>query len=336
MAHHLRVGVIGAGRAGLIHARAFAWRVANAQLVALSDPSPQARASAQKEFGVPVFPTHTELLDSGVDAVVVVTPTKFHRDIVCEAAAAGKHVLCEKPMAMDASECEDMIAATDAAGVKLQIGFMRRFDAGHRRAKAALEAGQIGEVVSVTTLTHGPSIPHPWMYDLSASNGPLAEVSSHDIDMLRWLTGSEVVELQAFGGNYRSADALAEFPDFYDTFLLNARFASGALGHINGAQGVRYGYDSRVEIHGTHGRIDIGGLAADRVVVHKAEGTSEQSIVDSWRTLYRDAYVAEDSAFATAIADDSQPLVTGRDGLAAVRIVNAGNAAIASGHIQRL
>jgi hypothetical protein len=174
------------------------------------------------------------------------------------------------------------------------------------------------------------------MYDLKASNGPLAEVSSHDIDAIRWLSGSEVVDLQAFAGNYRCPDARAEFPDFYDTVMVNARFANGALGHVDGAHGVRYGYDNRVEIHGTHGRIDIGDVSADRVVVHEETGRSSRDIVASWRDLYREAYIAEDRTFAQAIAEGTPVRVSGEDGLAAVRIVCAGNASIASGAIQRL
>ena len=124
-----------------------------------------------------------------VDAVVVVTPTSLHREVVLAAAKAGKHVLCEKPMAMDVRECDDMIDACARASVKLQIGFMRRYDESFRAAKERVDAGEIGEVVLVKSLTHGPSVPQEWMYDIAKSNGPLAEVNSHDIDAARWFTG---------------------------------------------------------------------------------------------------------------------------------------------------
>lgn len=332
----LKVGVIGSGRAGIIHAKSYLSHVEGAKLVGMSDPDKDVRAKVSAELGVPVYETHGELLGQGLDAVAVVTPTGFHHDIVLEAAAAGVHIFCEKPMGMTVAECEDMIAATDAAGVKLQIGFMRRFDVGHRRAKELLDQGAIGDVVSVMALTHGPSIPHPWMYDLKISGGPLAEVSSHDVDIMRWFTGSDVVAIHAFAGNYRCGDAREQFPDFYDSFVLNARFASGAMGQINGAQGVRYGYDSRLEIHGTNGRIDVGSLAGNRVVVHGSDGTSTRDIVPSWRNLYHDAYIEEARAFVKAIRDDTETEVTGRDGLEAVRIVTVGNTAIATGEIQHL
>ena len=167
------------------------------------------------------------LRDGAVDAVVVATPSAWHCEIVVAAAQAGKHVLCEKPMAMHAAECDRMLDATGQAGTTLQIGFMRRFDAGFVAAKQRVDAGEIGRVVSVKSLTHGPTIPKPWMYDIGTSNGPLSEVNSHDIDTVRWLSGSEFEEVYAIAGNYRSPDARERFPDFYDNVILTARLANG-------------------------------------------------------------------------------------------------------------
>lgn len=334
----LGIGVIGAGRAGMIHARSFAAHVDGARLVALSDPSAEGLAAAGREVGVEsLYPTHEQLLsDPGVDAVVVVTPTRFHQQIVLDAAAAGKHVLCEKPMAMSVEECTTMVRACDQAGVRLQIGFMRRFDAGFRRAKALIDEGRIGEVVSVVSRTHGPSVPQAWMYDLRASNGPLAEVNSHDIDTVRWLSGAEVDSVHATAGNFRAPQARDEFPDFYDTVLLTARLDTGAIGCIDGAQGVKYGYDAHVEVLGTEGRLDIGDLQANRVVLHRADGTSERDIVPSWRNLFADAYRDEDRSFVRAILDDQPTEVTGVDGLRAVEVVNAGNDSIRTGQVVTL
>ena len=332
----VRIGVIGAGRAGMIHANAFHAAVDDAVLVGVSDPNPEARADASRALGVPAYADHRELLEAGLEGVVVVSPTKFHHDIVVEASTAGKHVLCEKPMAMTVAECEDMIAAAESTSTKLQIGFMRRFDAGFQRAKQLVDEGRIGDVVMVKSLTRGPSTPQPWMYDIAASSGPLAEVSSHDIDALRWLSGSEVQSLYAIAGNFRSDDARADWPRFYDTVLVSATMQNGSIGLIDGAQGVQYGYDSRVEILGTHGRLDVGSLEANRVVVHEHDGVSRRDIVPSWRNLYSDAYVREAASFVRAILKDTEPLVTGRDGLAAVAIVNAGNESITSGQVVSL
>ena len=163
-----------------------------------------------------------------------------------------------------------MLDAIDRAGVTLQIGFMRRFDAGFVAAKQRVDAGEIGRVVSVKSLTHGPTIPKPWMYDIRKSNGPLSEVNSHDIDTVRWLSGSEFDEVYAIAGNYRSPAAREQFPDFYDNVILSARLRNGMQGCICGAQGVLYGYDARCEILGEKGLITVGSLAADTVAAHTA------------------------------------------------------------------
>jgi predicted dehydrogenase len=200
------VAVIGTGRAGMIHAANFARAVPGCRLVALADSFEQAVRAAGSELGIASTFTdfRAALRHPGVDAVVVATPTSLHADIVITAAKAGKHILCEKPMAITVSECDSMLAAAEDAGVLLQIGFMRRYSEDFLAAKARLDAGDIGSVVQVKTLTHGPSHPKSWMFDLRQSNGPLAEVNSHDIDTVRWLSGSEFAEVYAIAGNYRT------------------------------------------------------------------------------------------------------------------------------------
>jgi predicted dehydrogenase len=325
----IKICVIGSGRAGMIHARNFARRIERAQLVALCDPVEETLHAASKELDIKK--TYTDyrraIEDPEVDAVVVVTPTALHRDIVCYAAAHAKHVLCEKPMAMNEVECLEMIDAAKHNNVKLQIGFMRRFDAGFRYAKQQVESGVIGDVVLVKSVTHGPSVPQPWMYDIDQSNGPLAEVSSHDIDTLHWFSNSYIDEVYAIGGNYRSPEAKEKYPDFYDNVIMNARFINGAQGFLDGAQGVQYGYDARAEILGTHGIIHVGRSTEHSVLTISPNGIASP-YVQSWRTLFLDAYLEEDVQFIKAILKDTEPLVTGQDGLEAVRVVNAGNISI--------
>ena len=366
----IKICVVGAGRAGLIHAENFAGRVPGARLAAISDPDERAARAAIEKLGadgyVKWYKTHTDALeDRGIDAFVVVTPTKYHRDIVVALASDGRHVLCEKPMAMNGEECDDMIAAADKRGAILQIGFMRRFDENYIKAKEALESGAIGDVVMTRSNTRGPSEPQPWMYDLAASNGPLAEVNSHDIDTLRWFTGSEFDSVYAIGGNFRSSAAKAGYPDFYDNVVLTASMKNGTQGIIDGAQGVGYAYDARVEILGTKGCIFIGRLRDD--VTMSATGSEAPyenpatsgtqlgdgarsaytvcvngvnsggyPLVKSWRQLFRGAYLAEDAAFAESVRNGTPPRVTGYDGKMAVMAVNAGNRSIREKRAVRL
>jgi myo-inositol 2-dehydrogenase/D-chiro-inositol 1-dehydrogenase/scyllo-inositol 2-dehydrogenase (NAD+) len=234
-------------------------------------------------------------------------------------------------MAMNTAECDDMLSAAARHNVKLQIGFMRRFDQGFREAKQRVEGGEIGDVVLVKSLTHGPSTPKEWMYDLDKSNGPLAEVNSHDIDTLRWFSGSEFREVFAIGANYRCPDARERYPDFYDNVCLLASFSDGKQGFIGGAVAARYGYDARVEIVGTRGVLFAGSPGGREAMSCSPEGEVRGPAIQSWRDLFRDAYLAEDRAFVDCILEGKEPQVTGIDGRMAVAVVNAGNRSIRTG-----
>ena len=330
---HIGIALIGCGRAGMVHARNFCGRIPGARLVMLADASRDVAAAAARELGVGEYTTDIAQAVShpGVQAVVVATPTALHRDIVVAAARAGRHVLCEKPMAMTVAECAQMISAAEKAGVVLQIAFMRRFDASFIAAHDAVRTGRIGEVVLVKSLSRGPSVPQPWMCDLSRSNGTLAEVNSHDIDSLRWFAGSEIAEVYAIGGNFRSPQALPEHPDYYDNVVLVAHFENGRQGLIDGGAAVAYGYDARLEVLGTRGVLFVGDLAAGRVMSCTPENGLGQKTVQSWRDLFRDAYEAEGRHFAECIRTGSAPRVTGRDGMMAVSVVAAGNESIRTG-----
>ena len=307
----------------------------NAALTAVADPCRENVQAALQELEIEKgYEDYRELLkDEEIDAVIIVTPTKYHCEIAVEAARAGKHILCEKPMAITVEECEIMEEAAARYHVKLQVAFMRRFDSAFMEARSVVDAGDIGDVVMVRSNTRGPSIPKPWMYDISKSNGPLAEVNSHDIDTLRWFTGSEFKTVYAMGGNYRCPDAREEFPDFYDNVILSAGFENGMQGMIDGAQGVLYGYDARVEILGTRGCIFLGKTQERPITVCRSDMHRYESFTNSWKFLFKDAYLEEDMDFVDCILTDREPKVTGHDGKMAVKVVNAGNLSITSGKI---
>lgn len=329
------LGLIGAGRAGMIHARNFRAAVPHAVLTAVADPCRDNVQAALEELEIEKgYEDYRELLeDEEIDAVIIVTPTKYHCEIAVAAAKAGKHILCEKPMAMTVEECEIMEAAAKEYHVKLQVAFMRRFDRAFTEAKNVVDAGEIGDVVMVRSNTRGPSIPKPWMYDIKKSNGPLAEVNSHDIDTLRWFTGSEFKTVYAMGGNYRCPDAKQDFPDFYDNVILAAGFANGMQGMIDGAQGVLYGYDARVEILGTKGCIFLGKTQERPITVCRSDMRRYEAFTNSWKFLFKDAYLEEDMDFVDCILTDREPKVTGHDGKMAVKVVNAGNLSVSTGQI---
>jgi predicted dehydrogenase len=335
MKNTIGVCLIGAGRCGMIHARNFASCIPHASLVAISDVSAESAKAAAEELGVPAWYTdyRDALKNPDVDAVLIVTPTKFHHEIALACAKAKKHIYCEKPMAMNVEECAEMIEAAKENNVKIQIGFIRRFDESFRRAKEIVDSGAIGEVVMVKSLTRGPSTPHEWMYDIEKSNGPLAEVNSHDIDTLRWMSGSEAESLYAMAGNYRCDAAKAAYPDFYDSVLMSVRMKNGAMGCIEGAQGVQYGYDARVDILGTKGCVTVGDLKETTTVTYTKENGMVSDVATAWVKVFKGAYVQEDTSFIQCILNDTEPEVTGHDGMMAVAIVRAGNKSVKTGRV---
>ena len=338
MKDEVKVCLICSGRAGMIHGHNFAGSVPGGKIIAVCDPVGDVAENAAKELGIDLF--YKEYLNvmknEDIDAVIIACPTKFHKEITVAAANAGKHIFCEKPMAMNEEECDEMIEAAEKNHVKLQIGFMRRFDESFQEAKKMIEVGEIGEVVSVKSHTRGPSKPKEWMYDISISNGPLGEVCSHDIDTVRWFSGSEISSLYAIGGNYRNKEIAEKYPDFYDNVIMSVEFENGMQGVVEGAQYVQYGYDARVEILGTEGVICLGDVHEKKVLTCTKNHNVKRPTMHSWTYLFKDAYVAEDTAFVRAILDNTEVKATGHDGKMAVRIVRIGNESLKEKKIKKL
>lgn len=330
MAKQVKACLIGCGRAGMIHAGNYKNKIENARIAAVVDAVAEAAEAAAKELGITRYYTdYREILgDPEINAVIVVAPTNLHKQIVVDCADAGKHIFCEKPMAMTVEECDEMIAACERNHVKLQVGFMRRFDASFREAKRLLDQGAIGELVQIHSNTRGPSKPRPWMYDIRKSNGILAEVNSHDIDAVRWMAGSDIETVYAVAGNFRNPEAKEKYPDYYDSVLMNGTLKSGVHFCIDGAAYVQYGYDSKMEIIGTKGKICVGRSDKEFVDCVTVENGSSTPFVNSWMTLFIDAYLAEDTSFVKAILEGVDTEVSGLDGRMAVATVEAGNRSI--------
>jgi len=333
MNDHIGICIIGAGRAGMIHARNFSHRVEGAYLAAIADPDEDAADAAAVELGtVKAFYDYRRILeDKDIHAVIVASPTRMHKTIVTDCAEAKKHIFCEKPMAMDVNECDLMIAACERNKVKLQIGFMRRYDPSFQRAKNLLDDGEIGALVQINSHTRGPSKPRPWMYDLKASSGTLAEVNSHDIDSVRWFSGSEIQKLFAVGGNYRNREIAKEYPDYYDSVIVNGLTQSGIQFSVNGAAYVLYGYDAGVELVGARGVLRVGRSNSDFVTGLTVDKGISATFITGWADLFKEAYLNEDTAFIRCIMDDKQPEPGGFDGRMAVGAVHAGNHSIKTG-----
>jgi myo-inositol 2-dehydrogenase/D-chiro-inositol 1-dehydrogenase/scyllo-inositol 2-dehydrogenase (NAD+) len=329
----IRICLVGAGRAGTVHARNFRHRIADAELVAVVDTNEAMARERASELDVSRVFGSIEAVLSGADfdAVCIATPTFTHASIAVAAARAGKHILCEKPMAMALDEADEMIAAARQGGVTLQIAFMRRFDPAFRAAKEQILAGAIGDPIVIRTLTRGPGLPPRWACDPVTSIGMLAEVNSHDFDTVRWLAGSEVSRVYAEAATLKAPQLGEEYPDFYDTAVVNVRLVSGALAVIDGCCPVGYGYDARAEVLGSAGVLFIGELRERALVRCTREDGAVTRQFTAWAKRFEAAYLAEDEHFVNCIRTGESPQVTGEDGKRALEGVLAATRSIRTG-----
>ncbi|MGE5574122.1 MAG: Gfo/Idh/MocA family oxidoreductase [Bacteroidota bacterium] len=332
MSREVRFCVIGVGRAGMVHARNLKAGIRGARLVAVADVDPASAARAAQELELErVHTDYTEAVsDETVDAVCVASPVFTHAQVAVAAAEAGKHVFCEKPMALTLDEADSMIDAARRAGVKLQIGFMRRFDAGFREAKRLIDEGEIGDVILVRSVGRGPGLPGDWYLSFERSNGLLAEVNSHDFDTVRWLGRGELSRVYAEAGAFARRDLAEKHPGFFDSAVVNIRLANGVMGVVEGTCPDNYGYDARAEILGTRGVLLVGQIEESSSVVCRKDGCV-RPVIPSWQRRFREAYIDEMRHFVECILNGAEPVVSGLDGKKALEGVLAANRSLREG-----
>jgi len=293
-----------------------AFRICVAEVVAIVDANLEAAKNlASLLGGINYYESLTDAIKrEDFDAIFITTPTFTHHSLTVEAAEAGKHVFCEKPMALTLKEADEMISITRRNNVKLQIGFMRRFDPEFRRAKSLIDEGVIGKPVLVKSVGRGPGLPPRWALDPKTGLGMVAEVNSHDFDTLRWFMNDEFKTIYADAAALLRPDVAEEFPGFHDIVAVMARFQRGGFGIIDGGCPVNYAYDARVEVLGTEGLLTIGEVQGTSLLVcHKDQKITTEPF-HSWRDRFREAYIAEAESFIKSIIEDREPEVTGEDG----------------------
>jgi len=323
----VRVCMVGAGRVGKLQCANIRRFLPGGDVVALADASPQMLQETGDEFGVQArFPSLEEALDkTEFDAVVITTPTPTHRPLAILAANHDKHVLLEKPMALNLAECDDIIDSCRRNSVHLQLGFMRRFDPDFVQAYERVQAGEIGEPMIIKSLTHGPGLPPPWARDLRTSNGNLAEVNSHDLDSVMWMMSSPIERIYMEVANFKGSERGVQAEHFYDNLVANLKFESGGLGSITGVCPCDYGYDARMEIIGKKGIMLIGELKGQAltVCVDRDQGLVTP-IFRRWPERFFLGYIYELEHFFHCIQSDTSPKVGGVEGRWAVAAVLAG------------
>ncbi|PKO01347.1 MAG: inositol 2-dehydrogenase [Chloroflexi bacterium HGW-Chloroflexi-4] len=319
----IKVGVIGAGRIGKIHAENLATRIPGVEVVAIADPNVAAAKELAEELHVSSYSEdYRKILDDkSIEAVLICSSTDTHARFMTEAAEAGKHIFCEKPVDHSLEKIDAALAAVKKAGVKCQIGFNRRFDPNFKKVRQMVNEGKVGEVQILRITSRDPA-PPPVSY-VKVSGGMFLDMTIHDFDMARYLSGSEVVEVYAAGA-VMVDPGIGEAGDI-DTAVITLKFANGSIGTIDNSRKAIYGYDQRVEVFGSKGMVAVANNTANSSVYSNEDGVVSEKPLYFFLERYMDSFIAELSDFIDAVRDDKPTPVTALDGRKPVVIAMAAN-----------
>lgn len=328
----VHLGVIGLGRMGQVYAFHAAHQLRNANLVAIADPRHEVtQPFADQSSDVAIYANYHDLLSHrGLHAVIVATPTSTHSEVVTAAANAGKHVFCEKPMALTLHEIDEMTAAVEKAGVIFQIGFMRRFDDGYIAAKQQIEAGVIGQPVTIRSIGRDPFRTSLEFANPMVSGGLILDMGIHDFDLLRWLMSDEVERV------YSEVSSLV-YPELttvgdVDNAMISLRFERGGLGNVEVSRTAAYGYDIQTEVVGSNGTLQIGYLRHTPILTLTRSGV-KHDVVPHFPERFGKAYTRQIEHFGDCLYEEKSPIVSATDARAALQI---GLAATVSQHEGRV
>jgi myo-inositol 2-dehydrogenase / D-chiro-inositol 1-dehydrogenase len=306
----VRVGVIGAGRMGRIHTEDLSTRILGAAVVWIANPHIAAAEEMADNYHIKkVTANHREILDDPeVDAVVICSPTALHAEHIIEAAQANKHIFCEKPIAYNLQKIDQALGAVEEAGVKLQIGFNRRFDVNFRRAHEMVTSGKIGtpQLLRITSRdTYPPSIEF-----VRQSGGIFFDMTIHDFDMAQFMFG-DITEVYAVG-NVLVDPEIGEAGDI-DTAVITLKFQNGAIGSIDNSRQAVYGYDQRLEVFGSGGMAQVQNIHQNSVIYSSTDEIAAAKPMDFFMERYRESFVQEMVEFIACVQKDGKPPITGYD-----------------------
>ena len=311
-ANSLQIGLIGTGRIGQLHAEHLSLRIPSANLVMVADTFEETARECAERYSIPYFVQdyHAILDHPNIQAVVISSSTVTHAQIIEEAALAGKHIFCEKPIALDLPSIDRALDTVERCGVKLQIGFNRRFDANYRRVRQAIEQGEVGQPQLLHLISYDPD-PPPIAY-LKVSGGIFLDMRIHDFDMVRLLFGSEAEEIFVLAGVMNNA-AISAVGDV-DTAVVMLQFTNGVIGTISNSRHADYGYDQRLELLGSAGAISIGNNYPNTAIISDGRCVRRDLPLYFFIERYTESFVTEMIAFVDAVLHDAPVPVTGRDG----------------------
>jgi inositol 2-dehydrogenase len=277
-------------------------------LVAVSDVVADHAEAFAAEIGAKSWsPDYRDILQNQeVEAVFIISPTGTHAEIIIAGAAAGKALFCEKPIALTLEETDDIIRALDKHGTMLQVGFMRRFDAGYMAAKERIDSGAIGRPTTFKAVGRDPFCPDLNYAKRENSGGLILDMAIHDFDLARWLMGSEVKRVYAEGG-------VLAFPQLenvgdIDNAVINLLFENGTIGNVEVSRNALYGYDIRTEVLGTEGGLNIGRYQETPLVVMTKQGVTHD-MVPYLHERFGAAYLNQTRDFVSRIINQQDPAV---------------------------
>ena len=312
----LRLGIIGAGRIGRVHAKNLATRLPQVSVQAIADVNRETAREVAVHCGIPdVVGDNDEIFgNSKIDAVLICSPTNTHADLVIRAAQAGKHIFCEKPIDHNLAKIDQTLRAVEKSGVQFQVGFNRRFDANFVRVRRAVTDGEIGKPHLMHIISRDPA-PPPISY-VKVSGGIFLDMTIHDFDMARFLIGEEVESVYTAAGV--NVDPEIGKAGDLDTALIVLQFKNGVIGTIDNSRRAVYGYDQRVEILGSEGAIATGNCYPNQAVISTAKAVQRDLPLNFFMDRYTESFVNEMKAFVTAVLDHKLTQVSGIDGRMAV------------------
>ena len=318
----LGIGVLGVGEMGKRHAENLRRLVPEARLLAVADVAAARARQVAEELEIEhSFPSLEEMAQQkDIDAILIATPDKFHAQAIRCAARAGKDILCEKPIATTLDDAEAALREVERAKVRLQIGFMRRYDPAYASAMKRVEAGDIGTPVIFKSVGRDKDEPPLAAYQSNVNGMLFYNNTIHDFDLARWLMRDEVSEVHA----YTTTTIRPEVAQFGDVVasVVNLKYLHGAIGNVESYVQALYAYDVRTEVIGSKGSIFVGRLQKTPATFLTTHGSNE-ILADHFLTRFADAYLAEVQDFVHMMLTDQQPHVTGEDGLHALRIAVA-------------
>lgn len=307
----LRLGIIGAGRIGKVHARSLSM-VPGAKVVAVSDVFVDAAKQLAADYGVSNHcADYREILkDKNVDAVFICSSTDTHAQIMEEAAQAGKHIFCEKPIALELDKIDRALDAVKKSGVTLMVGFNRRYDAGNKRLREAVLSGSLGTPEMCVINSRDPA-PPPLEY-VKVSGGIFLDMMIHDFDLARYLLNDDPEEIFACGATLVDPE-IGKAGD-YDTAMVTIRFKKGALCHIDNSRRAVYGYDQRAEVFGSKGQAFTTNIHNDNSVIACVDGYAQPPIQNFFLERYLAAYQEEGRVFVECVREGKEPPSGGIEG----------------------